>query len=755
MTAANAPVSASRRGLARAVVTRAEIEHPNLLGARLVRAEDGRVSVRLESSSAPTLAEVLARRKLSTRDALRIVRDVAAAVHVLSNHGLIARDVTPGKIKLDPSRGAILADHGIPFDLAPRRPSQTRRDLAYRSPEENEGRAVDARSSVYSLGAILYTILTGRRPPESRPGWRPAGAPGELPRAIAPVIERAMAHEPADRYADVRELTHAAVAAFHDEASSSKGATRRPERTPSASSKAPPHRTPSHLGPRPSQRPRPRAVPEPEPQRPAAPKAKPKLQWPQIKDPEGRLPQPSAPQVRRTQPSAPESKRPEVKTPQPSAPLGMGPRPTAPLGNAAQPRAPLGKAPQRRAPLAGTPLANAPQVTPPGLKPPPRKAPDIKLPRVKVPRPELPKLPRVKLSRPNLPKLPRPKVSRPELPKLSVKVSRPDLPKLPRVKVARPDLPKLPRPRAPQLSALKLPNVPALRHPALIATLIALVACAIAGVLLGRSTGEEAQASQIESRALTLQLPDGWEPTEVLRNQAINLSAPAAAAPLGGEGAGLVVGRVSDTVTFDRRFRDEIGPEDARTEVQLGPLQAWRYEGLTLRPGLTATAYLAPTTGGPLLILCHARPQQASLRLPQCERMAATISLRGARPLPLAGVDNRDEQLDSAMTALSQDRRAARRRLARAELAKGQAKVALALERVYDRTAERVQGILAADETAPYEELVGALTATAGAYRRLARAAARADRGRYRAAIEAVREREAAVHREAADPEAP
>jgi serine/threonine protein kinase len=704
MTAANAPVSASRRGLARAVVTRAEIEHPNLLGARLVRAEDGRVSVRLESSSAPTLAEVLARRKLSTRDALRIVRDVAAAVHVLSNHGLIARDVTPGKIKLDPSRGAILADHGIPFDLAPRRPSQTRRDLAYRSPEENEGRAVDARSSVYSLGAILYTILTGRRPPESRPGWRPAGAPGELPRAIAPVIERAMAHEPADRYADVRELTHAAVAAFHDEASSSKGATRRPERTPSASSKAPPHRTPSHLGPRPSQRPRPRAVPEPEPQRPAAPKAKPKLQWPQIKDPEGRLPQPSAPQVRRTQPSAPESKRPEVKTPQPSAPLGMGPRPTAPLGNAAQPRAPLGKAPQRRAPLAGTPLANAPQVTPPGLKPPPRKAPDIKLPRVKVPRPELP---------------------------------------------------KLPRPRAPQLSALKLPNVPALRHPALIATLIALVACAIAGVLLGRSTGEEAQASQIESRALTLQLPDGWEPTEVLRNQAINLSAPAAAAPLGGEGAGLVVGRVSDTVTFDRRFRDEIGPEDARTEVQLGPLQAWRYEGLTLRPGLTATAYLAPTTGGPLLILCHARPQQASLRLPQCERMAATISLRGARPLPLAGVDNRDEQLDSAMTALSQDRRAARRRLARAELAKGQAKVALALERVYDRTAERVQGILAADETAPYEELVGALTATAGAYRRLARAAARADRGRYRAAIEAVREREAAVHREAADPEAP
>jgi hypothetical protein len=610
MTVANAHSGTDRRELARAAATRARIEHRNLLRARFARDEgSGRVSVRLESCSAPTLARVLARRKLSTRDAVRVLHDVASAVNALSRHGLIARDLTPRNIYLHPSRGAILADPGIPFELAPRRASEARRNLAYRSPEELEGGRVNACSSVYSLGAILYTTLTGL-PPGSSPGRRASGAPVEPPRRLATVIQRAMASDPADRYADVSDLTLAAFAASRLEIASSADTRPRPQR--------------------------PIAAPPPEPSPP-------------------RRPEPSPP--RRPEPTA----RPQ-SDPEPAA------TPTAEL-----------KRPRRE---------------------------------VKLPRPEV-KLPQVKL----------PQV------------------KLPQVNVSRPGLPRL-------------PESPALPRPAVLATIGALVACALAGVLLGRSGGEQAQASQIGSRALTVRIPAGWESTEVPRDQAGALSAAVAAAPAGEKGAGLVVGRVSDTVALDRRFQDEMPPGSARTEIQLGRLQAWRYQKLALGPGLVATAYVAPTTGGALLILCQAQPQDAGARLPECERMAATIALRSARPLPLSEIDTRDEQLVSAMTSLGRDRRAGRRRLARAKLARGQAEVAGALQRAYVRSARRVEAIVAADSTTPYAELAGSLSATADAYGDLAAAAAKTDRSRYRAAIEAVRKREEAVRREAADPDA-
>jgi Protein kinase domain len=618
----------SGRRLVRAAATRAAIDHPNLLGAKVARTRDGRVSVRLESCSAPTLAQALTRGPLSARNSMRILRDVATAVHVLARHGLMARDLTPKRIRLDPSRGAILADHGIPFDLLPRTPSEVRRDVAYRSPEELEGRAVDARSSVYSLGAILYTTLTGARPPESKPGWRPGGQQVELPAPIAAVVARAMAREPADRYADVRELTRAALVAFRMEGAAPPRAAATPPK-------------PGPAAPAPREDPAPHAATSAPRERPAPP-------------------------------------------------------------------------PAEQAPAERPAPASSKSVTP-GPK------------RSRMPRLRLPAFPRLRmpaLPRPRLSAIPRPRLRTPELPRLRA--------------------PKLPRPR------LRAPGRPATLA---IGTGAAVIGCVVAGVMLGRSVGDEAQASQITSSALTVQVPEGWERTEVVRDRAINLSAPVAAAPLGDRGVGLVVGRVSDTVTLDRRFRDELGASEERTEVHLGRLQAWRYEGLRLGTGLVGTAYLAPTTGGPLLVLCHARQAGATPRLMECERMAATIALRGERPVPLSSVDTRDERIDLAMTTLRRDRRTTRRRLARAKLAGDQAKAARAVEQGYRRAARNLEAALPASDSDAYEELVASLEATADAYRELARAARRTNRTRYRRAIEAVREQEEAVSRAAAAPE--
>ena len=645
MAVANADAGAARHGLAQAAATRAGIDHPNLLGAGLARDRDGRLSVRLERCLAPTLTEVLSRRTLSTRDAVRMVNDVASAVNVLSLYGLIARDLTPGKIRLHSSRGAILADHGIPFELAPRRPSEARRDLAYRSPEELDGKPVDERSNVYSLGAVLYTALTGKQPLTGRPGVRASGGPVELRGRVASVVQRAMATDPADRYADVRELADAGLAALAVDSAPGSTARRRAQEPEPVSPPKIPSRRPSgearsrtaRLETRPEPKLKPSATrPPPAEQRPRAKPRRAPAKLPKFASPEVKLPDAAPTRVER----AP-AKRPAVKRERPAV--------------------------KRERPAVALPAS-----VPPAVKPPQRQLP----------------------------------------------------------------------------AALSSPR------PAVFAVAAALILCAIAGVLLGRSTGEEAQASQVQSRALTVPLPEGWEPAAVPAGDPFALSAAVAAAPAGDESSGLVVGRVADAAAVDGRLRNASAPANARADVRLGELQAWRYEGLTPRPDVVATAYLAPTTGGTLLIRCHAGPQNAATSLAECERMAATIGLRGERPLPLSTIDSRDEELAAAMTSLSRDRDAGRQRLARAELARGQAGVARDLERAYDRAARRVGQILTTNATASYQELTGALTATADAYGQLAVAAKDTDRSRYREAIAAVRESEQAVLREATDPDA-
>jgi HEAT repeat protein len=227
----------------RAASTRAGIEHPNLLGVRVASADYGRVTVLIERCTAPTLAEVLSRGPLTVSDLVPIVRDIASAVNTLARHGLVAHDLTPARILLHPSRGPVLADPGIPLMLVRRAPEEADRDRPYRSPEELDGRSVDARSNVYSFGAILFAALVGTPPPESGRVRRPRRRRVALAPPIAAVIARAMAKEPKDRYSDVEELRHAALAAFGGE---HPAPSERPQPDPSLSEPEPARRRPSN-----------------------------------------------------------------------------------------------------------------------------------------------------------------------------------------------------------------------------------------------------------------------------------------------------------------------------------------------------------------------------------------------------------------------------------------------------------------------------------------------------------------------------
>jgi hypothetical protein len=273
---------------------------------------------------------------------------------------------------------------------------------------------------------------------------------------------------------------------------------------------------------------------------------------------------------------------------------------------------------------------------------------------------------------------------------------------------------------------------------------------AFAGVFAGRSGDDETQPSRISSSALTMRLAPGWVETRATGDTASLLSDPIAAAPADEGGVGIVAGRVENPVAAARLLgtEGEAPPAGAR----LGRLETWSYTGLRPRPSIAATGYLAPTTGDPLLVICHAPLRDAGVRLPECERIASTISLREGRGVPLSAVEAREKRFQRVLTSLVRDRLAARRRLARARLAAQQADAARLLQNIYRRGAADLADMPSDPGSPSHQELARSLRATADAYRSLARAAAAVDRSRYRRATEVVRESEAAVIRKAAEP---
>ncbi len=177
------------------------------------------LAARLKTKSRLTPAELLP-------FALQIA-DALGAVHAA---GVIHRDVKPSNIFLCPVPGEAATERVklLDFGIARVEWEETRitnmgapvGTPGYMSPEQAEGAAVDARSDIFALGAVLYECLTGEPPPTSPAElWRqPSMAPGVaesgvqsvvIPPDWKEIISRAVAPRPDDRYPDARAFTHA------------------------------------------------------------------------------------------------------------------------------------------------------------------------------------------------------------------------------------------------------------------------------------------------------------------------------------------------------------------------------------------------------------------------------------------------------------------------------------------------------------------------------------------------------------------
>ncbi|MFO0954314.1 MAG: serine/threonine-protein kinase, partial [Isosphaeraceae bacterium] len=240
-----------RRFLREAEIT-GQLEHPNIVPVHELgrRPEDGRPFYTMRFVRGRTLRDAIAddhRRRASGESdplarlkLLQAFATVCQAIAFAHDRGVVHRDLKPGNVVLGPFGEVVVLDWGLakrvatdhdghdpaapPDDPAAPADATLAGSLlgtpAYMAPEQAEGRvdAIDARTDVYGLGAVLFEILTGRPPYSGTkteetiraitkgPTPRARTVDPKVPRALDAVCARAMEREPSDRYASALDL---------------------------------------------------------------------------------------------------------------------------------------------------------------------------------------------------------------------------------------------------------------------------------------------------------------------------------------------------------------------------------------------------------------------------------------------------------------------------------------------------------------------------------------------------------------------
>ena len=200
------------------------LDHPSVLKILPGPEHKSRPYIVMEFLEGQTLAEVLAAlRPLPEKDAVGIASRVCEALQYLHAHNVIHRDLKPQNIMLCEDGTVRLMDFGIAKAARARRLtwvgfSPTLGTPDYMAPEQVKGRRGDERTDIYSLGTILYEMITGSAPFEGESPYvimnaRLSGdpvAPRQLNAHLTPVIEEitlhALAREPGERYRSAAEM---------------------------------------------------------------------------------------------------------------------------------------------------------------------------------------------------------------------------------------------------------------------------------------------------------------------------------------------------------------------------------------------------------------------------------------------------------------------------------------------------------------------------------------------------------------------
>ena len=216
----------------------ARIQHENIIEVYdFGRSDQGDMFFVMELLEGESLSTKLRRDgKLPPAIGVHIARQMCAALHVAHSAGIIHRDLKPANVMLVHRAGddayVKVLDFGVAKSYTPDQQTQLTHTgmlvgtVEYMAPEQIMGRTVDGRTDIYSLGVVMYRILTGKAP------FRDGGVPAlihahlnvfpksmtetapELPGALDRVVLRCLAKQPEQRYESMEEVSRALLQAM-------------------------------------------------------------------------------------------------------------------------------------------------------------------------------------------------------------------------------------------------------------------------------------------------------------------------------------------------------------------------------------------------------------------------------------------------------------------------------------------------------------------------------------------------------------
>ncbi len=235
-------ISAQKEALARLeneAHLASSLNHPNIVTIYSIGWEGDRRYIAMEFIDGVTLQELMETGPMSLERALNISAQIADGLAKAHEAGIVHRDLKPKNVMVTGDGIAKILDFGLSKFAQPQSqdslsPTLTALDLAdgltkpgtvlgtveYMSPEQAAGKPADFRSDQFSMGSLMYSILSGNKPfhrdtPVQTLSFIIEGEPSRLshanpqvPKALEDIIQRCMMKDPRDRYPTTRELAH-------------------------------------------------------------------------------------------------------------------------------------------------------------------------------------------------------------------------------------------------------------------------------------------------------------------------------------------------------------------------------------------------------------------------------------------------------------------------------------------------------------------------------------------------------------------
>ncbi len=198
------------------------LEHPHILPIYDYGEANGVPYIAMRFLGGGSMAQMIRRGVPDLDDLIRPMRQISQALDYAHKQGIIHRDLKPGNIMLDGSDNAYLSDFGIArvmgSDLTG---SAIIGTPAYMSPEQAHGMSIDGRSDIYSLGVVLFELITGREPYQAEtpmalllkhinePMPPARDFRDGVPDSVEHVLAKATDKDPDNRYSSAREMAEA------------------------------------------------------------------------------------------------------------------------------------------------------------------------------------------------------------------------------------------------------------------------------------------------------------------------------------------------------------------------------------------------------------------------------------------------------------------------------------------------------------------------------------------------------------------